>query len=283
MGVCVNNYSSSVEFKSPFFKPMNWCNKQWSNWAHLPQNKSKIASILKRIAVFVPLVLATTGAAFVALIGVVLSPCRYVIIRNTPIKNGSGIQAEKIHNLNTQLIKEIDFQGSGILHISFGDHNSLKVQGDDNLIDHFAPRTENSDKLILGGLGTIPFRAAQPIRYNLTLAAPLNSVKVSGSGQIHISSLNTPSFSCNISGSGKVHLNNGNVENQTVKIAGSGTYISNLDTKHSKIDISGSGKAEVKAHETLVVNVSGSGNCQYLGNPRVTKTISGSGSVNKVN
>jgi uncharacterized protein YjbI with pentapeptide repeats len=54
-----------------------------------------------------------------------------------------------------------------------------------------------------------------------------------------------------------------------------------LQVKLAELSISGAGKAEVSASETLKVAISGAGKVTYNGNPTVEKHISGAGSIRK--
>jgi hypothetical protein len=54
-----------------------------------------------------------------------------------------------------------------------------------------------------------------------------------------------------------------------------------LQVKTAELSISGAGKAEVSASESLKVAISGAGKVTYSGNPTVEKHISGAGSIRK--
>ena len=54
-----------------------------------------------------------------------------------------------------------------------------------------------------------------------------------------------------------------------------------LQVKVAELSISGAGKAEVSASETLKVAISGAGKVTYNGNPTVEKHISGAGSIRR--
>jgi hypothetical protein len=54
-----------------------------------------------------------------------------------------------------------------------------------------------------------------------------------------------------------------------------------LQVKVAELSISGAGKAEVSASDTLKVAISGAGKVTYSGNPTVEKHISGAGTIRK--
>ena len=54
-----------------------------------------------------------------------------------------------------------------------------------------------------------------------------------------------------------------------------------LQVKNAELSISGAGKAEVSASETLKVAISGAGKVTYSGNPTVEKHVSGAGTIRK--
>lgn len=86
---------------------------------------------------------------------------------------------------------------------------------------------------------------------------------INGSGDAEIAG-KADIFHCNINGSGDV------------KAFG-------LQANSVKVQISGSGDAEVTAHENLEVKIAGSGDVRYKGDPKkVSNKVAGSGSIQKV-
>ena len=106
-------------------------------------------------------------------------------------------------------------------------------------------------------------------------------VKVSGSGEMYLDSLNINELNSIVSGSGKLTASSSSdVTTQTIKISGSGSvdYL-NMPTLSSHVKVSGSGNCDVNAINTLDVTISGSGSVRYKGTPIITTTVSGSGSI----
>lgn len=107
--------------------------------------------------------------------------------------------------------------------------------------------------------------------------------KISGSGDISISGLQTSGVESTISGSGKITLS-GTCTSLTSRISGSGDLLAfGLVGNTGDVRVSGSGKHEVNVSQSLHVHISGSGNVYYKNNPVVDVSITGSGRLVHVN
>ena len=105
-------------------------------------------------------------------------------------------------------------------------------------------------------------------------------LEVNGSGKIKLSG-NITDMESNINGSGDIYLD-GRGEKHKVSINGSGNlHAYPFESAESKIEIAGSGDAEVTVTDELKADISGSGNIHYKGNPHVKSDITGSGEVRK--
>lgn len=105
-------------------------------------------------------------------------------------------------------------------------------------------------------------------------------LKISGSGNIYIPTLNTAILEANISGSGNIQIANGTITSERLTVSGSGDIDAvNAIAAHASAKISGSGDISLYATETLDATISGSGNIKYQGTPAVNVNISGSGKV----
>ena len=93
----------------------------------------------------------------------------------------------------------------------------------------------------------------------LNIDAPEVSTEATGSGNIILTGT-TKNFSTEINGSGEVHC-------------------FNMLSENTRVEIAGSGSAEVHASKQLEVQISGSGDVAYRGTPTINQHISGSGSV----
>ncbi len=267
------------DLNSCLSKPANWCKKQWKDWANPSQS---IEGTIKKIVVFVPLLLGSIGAAFLKFAGHFFSCSSQeeesLVPSHVKMIVGTNRFAEKTISLGLGCIPTVQFLGSlGPLVIKRGESNSLQIEGEENILDFFSSYKLQDHHLTIGEIApNLMLKLHRAVYYTLTLASPLEELIVSGSGKVFIPSLNTSTFSCHIKGSGKVTVQEGEVANQIVNISGSGKYqAENLKTEHSKADIHGSGSAMVKAISSLFVSISGRGKCVYFGNPKVTSRGSG--------
>lgn len=213
--------------------------------------------------------------------------------------SGSGITGE-----GSKVTKTLDidnFSGlslaiSADVRIKQGSPQSVKVEGQQNIIDNLKKEVKN-------GVWKVGFdknvRKHDQVTIWVTVPS-VNELSVSGSGSIigdsKFSSLGDLSLA--ISGSGNIKFNSDS-KNLEVAISGSGnmdlagtTGASNMRisgsgdinafdlTTHScDVKISGSGDSSVNVSESLDVAIAGSGDVFYKGRPSVRSKVSGSGSV----
>ena len=173
-------------------------------------------------------------------------------------------------NASENLMKfiETDVEGS-VLDINFKDGKCFNVKNPMTI----TISSPNMNGFIVSGSGSITS--------NRKLTTNALEVKVSGSGEIYLDSLNINEMNSEISGSGDIEASSINdMTTQNVKVSGSGNVnFLNMPTLKSSVKVSGSGNCDVNVINTLDIIVSGSGSVRYKGNPVVVSTISGSGSV----
>lgn len=129
-------------------------------------------------------------------------------------------------------------------------------------------------------LGTVDYKVNGSGKITLFGMLKADEVRatINGSGDIEIP---MESYRCfmNITGSGHI-ITEGTATYSDIDIDGSGNAESyNLQTVDTKVDITGSGRADVNVSDELDVNISGSGSVHYKGWPRLSTRISGSGKV----
>lgn len=118
------------------------------------------------------------------------------------------------------------------------------------------------------------------IESNGTITTSNMDLKISGSGNIVLNTLNTEELEASISGSGNIEVAAGTVDNEKATISGSGDIeMEDLVANNSYCKISGSGSITVWVLEQLDATISGSGDIRYKGTPIVNTHISGSGDV----
>lgn len=211
----------------------------------------------------------------------------------------SGIKGEGPvveQNLQLDEIEGITLAFSGNVYIKQGNTQSVKVVGQQNIIDNikrevsnghwkigFDRPVRNHDKLNV--YITIPTlnRAVVSGSGNISTEGKFKTsgdayVGVSGSGNIDLN-LSASSIESKISGSGNIALG-GSTNDMSIHISGSGSVKAyELEAANCSVSISGSGGAKVNVNDDLSVRISGSGDVYYKGRPRVKSKVSGSGDV----
>jgi hypothetical protein len=223
---------------------------------------------------------------------ILLYSCNY--IRGEKVRgNGNLITQDR----NPGNFSGVKASGSFDVHITSG-ANQLKIEAEDNILPYIETVVENNTLKI----STKDGYWLQPKRdVTIYVAAPnFHSVEVHGSGNIigdntinSNNSLNvsidgsgdirmavhSPNVHARISGSGNIRLS-GETTVFDSEIHGSGDIRAfDMKASESKVEIGGSGSAEVVAENKLNVEVNGSGDVRYKGNPQVSSNIRGSGSV----
>ena len=191
----------------------------------------------------------------------------------------------------------VDLRNTGNVIVTQGDTEGLTIEGEDNILPliettvadgtlrigfkdreeiHLTRRlvfrlsVKTLDSVLITGSGDITAQALKAERF---------AVKVLGSGNIGVDHLESGVVTVAIDGSGSVKLA-GKAASQTVSVNGSGDYdAAGLKTGAATLNVAGSGDCEVSASETLDVSISGSGDVSYYGKPALTKHVSGSGSI----
>jgi hypothetical protein len=103
--------------------------------------------------------------------------------------------------------------------------------------------------------------------------------KISGSGNISITGLQTGAVQSDISGSGDITLS-GTCTSLSSAISGSGDlHAFSLQGNTGDIEVSGSGTNQLNLLQSLDVHISGSGDVYYKNNPAINVSISGSGQL----
>jgi len=138
---------------------------------------------------------------------------------------------------------------------------------------HAVVHARDMDSIAISGAGNV--RSASLKADSLRLA-------ISGSGDVGIDRVAAKQTSLAISGSGNMTLA-GTAEELKARISGSGSIkAARLETQRADVGISGSGNATVWAKQNLATAIAGVGNVRYYGDPAVAKTVRGVGHVERV-
>jgi hypothetical protein len=168
----------------------------------------------------------------------------------------------------------------GNLYIEVGEEEGLRVEAEDNLVQYFEVAVHGGMLEIKGQPGVL-LRPTKPVNFYLTAQA-LDTVMLSGSGDIEAPDLEARRISVTISGSGDIATGDLVADAVEVQISGSGDLdVSSTETGAQEIAIYGSGDVRIGNLEadTVEVRILGSGNLDILEGQADQQrvTLSGSG------
>jgi carbon monoxide dehydrogenase subunit G len=209
-------------------------------------------------------------------------------------------------NITTQTrsagqFNSVDVSGAIDVYVRQDSASSIKIEGDDNLLElveviddgdilRIHPRNGynlNPSKDIKVYLSSPNYKkfeasgACKIISENKLTSTENITIDLSGSCDAKLE-LQVPAISADMSGACSLVLKG---QSKDFKVEGSGsTSIKCIEllTENTNVEISGAGDAEVSASVKLDVEVSGAGSVKYKGSPAVNQSISGAGSVKKM-
>jgi hypothetical protein len=189
---------------------------------------------------------------------------------------GNGQNASETRQVAT--LDAIDVNGPMQVEIRVGQGTSLQVEGDSNILPLL--RTDASAGTLRVWVdGNV--RTSHPLRITYTTPT-LRQVAANGSGQMNISGLSGGPLSLSLNGSRSVRLS-GYVANLDARMSGSGSLnASGLDSAATAARLSGSGSLNLGRvnGEQLNLELHGSGSANASGNVRnMTVRLNGSGSA----
>jgi hypothetical protein len=215
------------------------------------------------------------------------------------LPRGSGEAGQEVRSVEG--VRKVELASWGNLYVELGDREELRIETDKNLL-RYIETDVSGETLIIRHRRGITLRPKQPIEYHLTVKA-LDSLLVSGAGNVSLPQLETERFEIEISGAGSIDLEDlhadrldvriggagdlevagGEVQEQEISISGAGDYRArNLDSDTAQVYLSGLGSATLHAREHLDVQITGAGSVRYLGRPSVEKHVTGVGSVEAI-
>ncbi len=184
--------------------------------------------------------------------------------------------------------------------ISQGNTESLKIEGEDNVLPGLKTEVKNNDlRIFYKTDGGKHVNATKLVVITITVK-DLKAVNFSSAGDLTIDGLNTENLDISLSGAGNIKVNDVTTKELSVNLSGAGNMSASgtsddvslnisgfgdfngrqLQSNNDSVSISGAGSATVWAEKDLSVAISGAGSVSYYGSPAVTKQISGVGSVN---
>jgi hypothetical protein len=212
---------------------------------------------------------------------------------------GSGAVIEEEREVSD--FDSIQMTGLGNVYVELGDEETLTIEAEDNLLKYLKSKVKGR-ALEIGTKDNVNLHPQEPINFFLTVKeldsieisgsgdvrlpdwrAGSFSIVVSGSGDVRIDSLSANWLDVEISGSGHVDVSDGQVEKQNIEISGSGDYRArDLECSRAEVHVSGSGEATLWALDELELDISGSGDVYYVGDPHIEKEVSGSGDIERL-
>lgn len=127
----------------------------------------------------------------------------------------------------------------------------------------------------------MPGHNNNPPKLHATITVPsLDSISLSGVGDIVATKLAAPALSVKVSGVGNVTLT-GSTDDLDLKVSGVGDVHANeLGAKVAHVKLSGTGNAQVRATQEIDAKISGMGDITVIGKPTVVhKHVSGMGKI----
>lgn len=198
-----------------------------------------------------------------------------VIVNNSfnssGVKKGSGktsIEKRLISDFNT-----IKVNGSMNIIYEKSDAPNLSIEADDNILDIITTVVKNGTLYICS---KDSFSTQNKIKIKCS-SNLIESVTLSGSGNIILNDIEESELTLTVNGSGDIEAN-GFCTKLTSSISGSGDIdAEELIAQHVLVNVAGSGDAVVTAKQSVMASVAGSGDIKVKGKPK-TQHVSESGS-----
>lgn len=226
-----------------------------------------------------------------ALLGVIiLTSCQETIIGNGILKQDARA---------VQAFDEIEVSGQVTVYLRQGEKEEVIVEADENLLPYIKTNV-SGDRLSVSSEANFKdykklavYITARELEYiKLSGAIELNGEKVFRSVDLKIDAsgacivnMDVQCEELTIDGSGAVTFNlNGFSREANFDISGAVEVNAfELETRNTKIDMSGAGSADIYVTDEVSIDVSGAGEINYKGNPRdIKQDISGAASINQI-
>jgi hypothetical protein len=149
----------------------------------------------------------------------------------------------------------------GDLYIEMGEEESLRIEAEKNLVEYFEVAVENGT-LKIENQEFVALHPTKPVKFYLT-AKTLDTIAVTGSGNVRAPDLEAERIAVTVSGSGDVRADDLAADEITLKVSGSGNLdIGGCDAGSQEITVSGSGDVRIDKLQAdeIEVCISGSGN-----------------------
>ncbi|MBN2176703.1 MAG: DUF2807 domain-containing protein [Demequinaceae bacterium] len=186
----------------------------------------------------------------------------------------SGETVTEFHTLTA--FSEVDLLGIGDVTVVPGDDYSVTVTTDATFIDGVQVEVRDGE-LILNE--DYDFSTRDLHVSFLVTTSSLESVTLTGAGNLTVSGVNTKAFGITLAGAGNVTVS-GRASTLNVLLAGAGSInTTGLEAGVADVRLVGAGDIDVSASDSLTVSLSGVGDVTYVGNPDVDSTVRGVGTI----
>ncbi|TCZ70576.1 head GIN domain-containing protein [Flaviaesturariibacter aridisoli] len=224
------------------------------------------------------------------------SACQLMGIRSV---NGNGVRSTQSRSVGS--FDRVEITGSVDVELAQAAAPGVRVETDENLQEYVETEVDGNTLHIRTRSG-VNLREHAGLKVFVS-AASFREVEVTGSGNVAgAGKLSGDKMQLRVTGSGNARLDV-DVPQMEVEVTGSGTVLLSGTTRvfrsethgsgtikafgllseETRVEVSGSGDAEVFASKKLEVEVSGSGDVAYKGTAAVVhQEVHGSGSVRKV-
>ena len=197
----------------------------------------------------------------------------------------------------------VELGGWGNLLIEVGETESLRIEAEENLLEYIETEVQDGE-LVIRHRSRVLLRPTVAINYYLTVRE-LDTIRVSGAGNVDVPKMTASRFSLQITGAGVVDIEGVEAQRLDIDITGAGNVdVEVLNADYLDVDISGAGdlrigEGEVREQEIGVsgggnynakdlqsadaeVRLSGLGNAVVRSSDNLKVSISGAGSVQYV-
>jgi hypothetical protein len=176
----------------------------------------------------------------------------------------------------------IDMRAFGKVTIRQGDHESLVLEGSDNLLPLVKTKVENGVLVIeiKENINVETLKKDNILSFAITVK-DLNNITVSGLGEVDMEALNTKDLQLTMSGAGFISFGKLTADHIRVNVSGLGNINVSGTARLADVEISGAGEvnaADLKC-QSIHADVPGLGTAVVWVTDKLTGTISGAGSV----
>lgn len=194
--------------------------------------------------------------------------------RGTRVR-GNGVAASEVRACYG--MRALDIAGAVDVDVRLGATESVRVRGDENVLDHVVTELHGDHLEVRLRKGSYELR--ERLVVEVTLPA-LERLDLSGSGDAEVSGFDGGDLAIALSGSGDIELE-GRVDRLSIDVAGSGDVDArHLDCGDASVRVTGSGDVALGATGSLDAEITGSGDVTYGGSPSSVRTeVKGSGTV----